>query len=355
MSWLKQSRVDIINAEMGLMKRLIDRSKYLGYYFIKLDKPTFRRFFNYIQQKRNMSSIKLWYDIIRSVYRYNIGLMDYFIFRFYEKTPKERDKWVGTGYKYEFDLRMNPRHTRSVLENKIEFYQAYEPFVKQATCTLEDIKVSNDKAHTVLDNPTGKVVVKDSLGQCGWDVEILPSTNVNLAELAAYMQSKSFDLAEAFIQQHSSLQALSPSGLNTIRVITMINNAGEVDLLGARLRISVNSHVDNLASGNIACPVNLKTGVVDGPGVYSDITKENVTHHPVTGAKLIGFQVPLWNDVINICKEAAKHRPENRGIGWDVALMPEGPTLIEGNHNWCKILWQLPVNQGMKSVLQQYG
>jgi len=25
---------------------------------------------------------------------------------------------------------------------------------------------------------------------------------------------------------------------------------------------------------------------------------------------------------------------------------------IEGNHDWCKLVWQLPVNKGLKSMLE---
>ena len=116
----------------------------------------------------------------------------------------------------------------------------------------------------------------------------------------------------------------------------------------------MNTHVDNLASGNIATAVDLETGIVNGPGVYSDITKSNVSAHPVSGITLEGFQIPMWEDCINIVKQAALHKPENRSIGWDVVLTEKGPELLEGNHNWCKILWQLPINQGLKSVLERH-
>jgi hypothetical protein len=35
-------------------------------------------------------------------------------------------------------------------------------------------------------------------------------------------------------------------------------------------------------------------------------------------------------------------------------MTENGPDLIEGNHDWCKLLWQLPVNRGMKSELDHY-
>ena len=52
--------------------------------------------------------------------------------------------------------------------------------------------------------------------------------------------------------------------------------------------------------------------------------------------------------------EAALAFPENKSIGWDVAFTSEGVDLIEGNHDWCKLLWQLPVEQGLKRVLEDY-
>jgi hypothetical protein len=288
------------------------------------------------------------------MYQYNIGVIDYFLFRFYEKDPAERARWVGTGYKYEYDLIMNPKSTRHVLENKIHFYEAYAPFVLHAVCTIEDIKKQTEKAKKVLENPTGKIVVKDSLGQCGWDVEILKRADHDDASLLKYMKSKGFDLAEEFIVQHPEISRLSDSGVNTVRIISQLNKDNEVEILGARMRISVNTWEDNLASGNIEAPVDLEKGRINGIGVYSDITKPGEATHPVSGITLMGYQIPLWEQCLDLVKRAALHRPENRAVGWDVVLTEKGPELLEGNHNWCKILWQIPINTGLKHVLVKH-
>lgn len=333
----------------------ITRTKYLGYYFTNLNWDQFRRAFKYAQKEAGMGTFGLWLDVISSSYKYNIGLIDYFIFRFYEKSSQERSKWIGTGYKYEFDLRMNPRESRNILENKIEFYNAYANFIKHDYCALSDVINATPSAMSVMHNPTGKIVVKNACGQCGLEVEVLKASEFTTSSLSSYMRSRKFDLAEAYIEQHSDLKALSPSGLNTVRVMTMVNGKGDVDVLGARLRISVNSHVDNLASGNIAAPINLETGIVESDGVYSDITKRNVTVHPITGMSIAGFQVPFWREVMEQSKEIALQHPQNRGVGWDVAITSNGPDFVEGNHNWCKILYQIPVNQGLKHVLDSYS
>jgi hypothetical protein len=161
-------------------------------------------------------------------------------------------------------------------------------------------------------------------------------------------------LLEEYIVQHIELSNLSPSGLNTLRIVTTLNDENEVDILGARLRISVNSHVDNLAAGNIAAPVDIKTGVVNGPGVYSDITKKAEKTHPITGSQIEGFKIPFFNEAVNMVLDAALHDQSNRSIGWDVAISNTGPSILEGNHDWCKLVWQLPVGKGLKKELEKY-
>lgn len=167
------------------------------------------------------------------------------------------------------------------------------------------------------------------------------------------MKDNEFDLVEEFIVQHSHINRLSPSAVNTIRIITELNENNEPKLLGCRLRISVDSPVDNMGAGNIAAPIDDKTGIVFGSAVYSDITKPDVDIHPVTGVEIPGFKEPYWSEIIDMVKKAAKKHPQNRSIRWDVVVTERGPGLIEGNHDWCKLLWQLPVKSGLKSKLKR--
>jgi hypothetical protein len=335
-------------------KNLYKRTIYLAYYIRQMNWRKFNKFSSYAQQKVKTNKLSLWIDGIISVYKYNIGLIDYFYFRFFEKNPSERKKWVGTGYKYEYDLIMNPTSKRHILQNKLHFFDAYDPFIKHCMCRLEDIKQYNKKARKVLENPSGKIAIKDALGQCGWNVEIIKTTEMGKEELILYMQKKGFNMAEEFIVQHKELNRLSPAGLNTVRIITQINKQDGVDFIGPTLRITINSAVDNMAMGNIAAPIDLSTGIIVGHGVYQDITKTPEKHHPVTNLKLIGFQVPYWSEVLDLCKKAALYNMSNKSIGWDVAITDKGPSLLEGNHNWCKLLWQIPIGEGLKKDLENY-
>ncbi len=334
-----------------MLKRLL----YLAYYFKEIDRTKLNRFVEYahaVHPRERFRTFSLWRDILGSSLRYNISVLDYFYFRFFEiDDPVKRRTFAGTGFLYEYQLKMNPLKKREVLEDKILFLKRYQPFVQRKFLPLNG--VTNETVTEILNNPSGKLVVKGSKGQVGAEVQVLNASDFTSDSLVRYMIGHRFDLMEEYVVQHSQLMELSPSGLNTIRIFTQIEGK-ELTILGARLRITINSSVDNMAAGNIAAPIDIATGIVFGPGVFSDITKDDVEVHPITGVSVSGFQVPFWKETLAMMQEIAFHAPENRSVGWDIAISEKGPEVIEGNHNWCKLLWQLPVKKGLKAELMEF-
>ena len=56
--------------------------------------------------------------------------------------------------------------------------------------------------------------------------------------------------------------------------------------------------------------------------------------HPVTGTAFVGFQLPMWDEVLATVRSIARKAyllPQCHYLGWDVALTPDGPAVIEGN------------------------
>ena len=333
---------------------MLKRFVYFIYYLKELDFSKVRLFSDYVRQEFEISKVKQWTHIIKCSFKYNISILDYYLFKFYDISKKDMKSYAGTGFMYEYQLLMNPKKSRKILENKLEFLKAYRPFIKHGYISLADISSDKTQFDKLLSNDSKKIVLKDSVGQCGRGIEVRNCNEFNALTLIERLKKTGNDFVEDFVQQHQKLNELSPSGLNTIRIITQLNKKNEVDILGARLRITINSPVDNLAAGNIAASVNIETGIVDGPGVYSDITKKDEVKHPVTGVMIKGFQIPFWKQSLNLVKEAALSHKENRSIGWDVAITDNGPDLIEANHDWCKLLWQLPVKKGLRPVLEKH-
>ena len=42
----------------------------------------------------------------------------------------------------------------------------------------------------------------------------------------------------------------------------------------------------------------------------------------------------MWNQVLGLCRHAARVSPHVRSIGWDVLVTGAGPQLIEENPDW---------------------
>ena len=333
-----------------MFKRLL----YLGYYLKEMDWKKLKLFLNYTSKYMEISKLIILVDAFTSVFIYNISILEYFQFRFFEKDKEERKKWAGTGYMYEYQLKMNPKNSRNILDDKTKFYRSYKDYFVHNVADIADLKKYPELLDKLLHTPSGKLVFKVADGNCGIDVLIKDAEEFHEKSIITFMEGSQFDLVEEFIQQHLVLNTLSPSAVNTVRIFTQLNNNNEVVLLGCRQRISVNSSVDNMAAGNMAAPIDDTTGIISGPAVYSDITKPAVTIHPITGVEIVGLQIPFWNETIKMVKQAALAQPQNRSIGWDIVITENGPGFIEGNHDWCKLLWQLPAQQGLKSKLKPY-
>ncbi len=330
------------------------RVLYLGYYLKQLDRNKFQKFLDYTSNKTGKGKAALLSDALSSVFKYNISILEYFQFRFFELTDQERKQWAGTGYMYEYQRRMNPMSERQLLENKPKFMREYTEFIKHDYATLESLRQDDRKVQELLKSPSGKLILKRSDGGSGKGIVLIKTEGLTKDLLIKKLVDSGNDMVEEYVMQHRDLMSLSPSGLNTLRIITQLDENGDSIIIGCRLRISVRSHVDNMAAGNIAASVDSQTGIVTSNAVYSDMTKPPVAKHPVTGVKIKGFQIPYWQETIQMVKKAAEKNTLNRSIGWDVAITDTGPELIEGNHDWCKLLWQLPAGKGLKHHLDTY-
>jgi len=148
---------------------------------------------------------------------------------------------------------------------------------------------------------------------------------------------KSGYLFQDLVKQHSELNKLNPSCLNTIRFDTYVNPDGKVDVISGYLRMSINnSHVDNISSGGLMVGIDIQTGRLKKEG-FSNIKAVGVkifTEHPVTKTIFGNFTIPFFSESKDLVKKAAFLMPELRLVGWDVAIGETGPVLIEGNSDY---------------------
>lgn len=141
-------------------------------------------------------------------------------------------------------------------------------------------------------------------------------------------------LLEASIRQHPALEALSPGCVNSVRVNAARGRGGRVRLIGACLKCGgQGAATDNFHTGGIAYPLELASGRVSGPG-RNNTDLGDYTRHPASGAYLPGFQIPFWPELTACVRRAMDRVPGMGYVGWDIAVTPDGPELIEGNWHW---------------------
>ena len=315
--------------------KLARRLMYLGYYFRRMNWAMLRRFMRHTKHHDGIGNTRQVFAFMSDSLRYNISPLEWYQFGFAGLGADEKAAWAGTGTMYEFQLEANPPESRGILDDKRRFYQAYRQFFSHPLWSVEELEADTGLVDRIL-SENERLVFKDATGNCGTSVKIRRTEELNSDELIDWMKARGFGLVEGFVEQHPDLQELSPSGVNTVRIFTLLDAQDQYHVLGCRLRISVNSPVDNLAAGNLAAPIDEANGLVSGPGVYSDITRSPEPVHPVTGTAIEDFQVPFWQETLDLVRQASLLHNENRSIGWDVVVTPEGPGLIEGNHDWCK-------------------
>jgi hypothetical protein len=138
------------------------------------------------------------------------------------------------------------------------------------------------------------------------------------------------------LSAHPRLRDVTVGALPTVRVVTCLNEAGEPEVIGAVFRMSIgtNRTVDNLHAGGIAAAVDLESGRLSrATNLGTDAHLGWLSVHPDTNAEIEGRALPRWDQVKRIAVDAHRAFADRVVIGWDIAILEDGPILVEGNGN----------------------
>ncbi len=134
------------------------------------------------------------------------------------------------------------------------------------------------------------------------------------------------------ITQHREINKIHNKSVSTLRIISLITSENHPEIICAFMRFGVgNSVVDNSSSGGFFVGVNMDEGTLKKTGYYLlEYGGGEVNKHPDSGFKLEGFKVPYFKEACEEVFKGLKVIPD-KFIGWDVAITPNGPVIIEAN------------------------
>lgn len=328
--------------------------------FAKKSKLTL--FSEILKDPESKSVIRILYEIfVLMIYQKNFPRHYFSKYLFKKNITNIRDYFPENFLYYKLKPILNESAIRDVVENKLYFdffYRQFNvPLPKILMYNHRNIFVrgnENYKVNNALDfkreleyifelNPTfdsvfikrtygsygGKEVFKINRDQLTSQPEIIDKMYLNVVKAGFLFQET--------VKQHSKLYMLNPSSLNTIRIDTFIDKEGNIDIISAYIRMSINNkHVDNISSGGCQVGINLQTGMLkkEGYSSFSNVGTHVFTRHPLTDVVFEGFEIPYFAEVKELIVKVAGYMPGLRLVGWDIAISESGPVLIEGNSDY---------------------
>jgi len=279
----------------------------------------------------------------------------------------ELAKFISRERLYSLQLRINPPDYNYITEDKSIFY----PFCKGAGISIPELYAVFDPAvgwassngslqgraewcRFFNESAPQEFVIKPTLGVHGRAIGIYKKTNDGFVDFFGHQRSaddlydsmSSDSLYDRFVIQerlanHSELLRLSgTAALQTLRMITITESGSSPTLLFAVQKIVGNEGAaDNFSygqKGNMVADVALDRGVLEKvvTGGTEGFDLREINEHPKTGVTFKGFRLPWWSEACDLVMAAAAKILPIRTVGWDVALTPNGPLIVEGNMWW---------------------
>lgn len=275
---------------------------------------------------------------------------DYFDFELYNKEADVRDTFLDEQYRLRIYRLCANKEYRGMFKDKPTFNAKFKGFVNRdwvdaSRCEFDEFKAFVEKHEKFFAKPIGRT------GGAG--ARIIERDSDTVENLYKICKEEEL-LAEEIIQQHEELAKFNESTLNTLRVLTFVDSKKEPHVLLAVGRFGrAGNVVDNFHGGGVGAIVDVNTGVVMTDAINRNHVRSDI--HPDSKLKILGFQYPKWDEVLETAKKAALVMPEIRNVGWDVTITKEGNVeIIEGNSRSGFDVLQSPDQTGRKHLYTPY-
>ncbi len=313
-----------------------------------------------IRDPERKSIVKIGFEVLWLWILYKEIPRYYFSRYLFKKERKNVKDYLPDKFLYRIKPHFNEKRAREVVENKLYFdffysqfqiplpkiwmYNHRNMFVIDKTSfeinTIKDFKITLEKLFL------GKSLDSLFIKKTYWSYEgdnIFKITSDDLVSNPSLIETiyseviKTGYLFQETVKQHSALNALNPSCLNTLRLDTFIDQTGNVEIISAYFKTNLKGNfIDNETSGGCEIPIDMSTGKLERQGHLT--LKFNglkiPTFHPVTKVVFENFQIPYFTEACALVLKTARYVPNLRLMGWDVAISEHGPVLIEGNSDY---------------------
>ncbi len=161
-------------------------------------------------------------------------------------------------------------------------------------------------------------------------------------------------ILQPFVENHPAIAAVSNGALAALRIVTGMDGQGKAHFITCQIGLPHGAGATSVAS--LMGSVDIATGRISRAALAGNVP---VTHHPDTGVEVLGLVLPFWPEGVALVMRAHETAfPRFVTLGWDVALTPDGPVLLETNSGWGALFHQMldgPLGDtALSAILEQH-
>lgn len=297
------------------------------------------------------SRLGVWLHMMWCNVRYGANHnRDYTLFELYKKRGREINRFL-THRRYFRLIKQFDKDTFYSLMDKAAMYKRYAQFIKR-DWLLTDNAADDDELVRFIDKHK-RVLVKPISSDSGKGIYSLSASDSDSVKELLQERKKHSFLIEEVCENSAELKAICPSSLNTLRIDTLVNTEGDIEIFSVHLRCGCgDAVVDNWGAGGVAYPIDIETGIISAPGL--NLQGDRFIYHPGTDKVMIGYKVPRYEEACRLAQDIIKLDKKVVYAGLDLAILEDGIELIEVNfppaHFFLQAVDQIGRNQLTKRI-----
>lgn len=307
-----------------------------------------------VKQKSGHSKARTFCDILWCAARYGAGYYDYVMFGFYDMNGKQRDTYLTRVRNKKVCELMNQPGYGDEFDDKLRFNVRFADFLGRRTlnaaaATPDELVRIPAGARLLLRQAEPRHLRQrhreaphGGLAGCGEAAGLSEGKGPRRAGGAACAASGYGEAAPAIRQHHAHRHG--PCRRHRTHCLYCAE-----DRQG-------DGFCDNSGQGGVICRVDEKTGKICS--VATDDYFNVYETHPDTGIRFEGYQLPMVQEAVAFARKAALVVPQICHVGWDVAVTPDGPVLIEGNDypgtDLCQLAPHYPEKQASGRITRKF-
>jgi len=314
-----------------------------------------KRFWEFLPDEHKLEDF--YYSSVYHQQLYGASVVDYFIFRFEQRSHKEKMEYVTWYGRFVYMAFLNRDRDLHLLDNKYEAYELLRPYYKReaiAVGSWDDFEAFKKFAgqHRRLVVKPINLELAEGVHRLVIGIEDdMRAVFASLLEEASALGCEDVTrevehrlILEEELVQSEEMARFNPLEMSVLRVTTILVK-GQVHFFYPVFRMMYGDGGDRSGERySYDALIDAQTGELVTDGIHS---LSEVEHHPVTGMKIKGYRMPEWEELKAMLEEAARMFPTLRYIGWDVAHTDRGWCIIEGNTNG-EFFFQMCVGHGVK-------